>query len=137
MWVSDHSLEVEGNHRLLEWDAASIPAAPAAASFGIPATRVFGTNGSFTSKGCGHAGDPLCMPLEPAFDASGRMVVGLNGFSGARFPLVYDSPLTNPAAVHPINDFQSMPYAAAFDELGNLYLVDEDRHRVLIYWQSR
>jgi hypothetical protein len=135
LYVSDHALEVEGNHRLLEWDAAVLPTAPAAVQFAIPATRAFGTDGRFDRKGCDGV-DPLCMPFEPAFDSTGRMVVGMNGYSPQRFPFVYDSPLTSPAHDARLGDYGSMPYAATFDDQDNLYVVDLNRHRVLIYWPA-
>jgi sugar lactone lactonase YvrE len=130
LWISDHSLEVEGNHRLLEFDAGLFPGRPAAVSFALPATRVFGTGGSFTGPSCQ---DPLCGPFEPAFSRRGRMVVGLNGIIGSRFPLVYDDPLVSPLPVATLNDFHSMAYAATFDERDNLYVADLNRDRVFVY----
>ncbi len=135
LYISDHSLEISGNHRLLEYDASMFPNHPPTTLFALPATRVFGTGGSFTVPGCTDPADPLCQPLEPAFDSTGRMVVGLNGYSGQRFPLVYDNPLEDPLPAAHIEDYHSMPMAAAFDDWDNLYVVDSNRHRVLIYWK--
>ncbi len=135
LYVSDHALEISGNHRLLEYDASLFPVEPATTLFSVAATRVFGTGGRFDVPGCTDGTDPLCEPLDLAFDSRGRMVVGLNGYSGLRFPLVYDNPLANPLPAAVVKDYGSMPYAAAFDESDNLYLADLNRHRVLVYWQ--
>lgn len=131
LWVSDHALEVEGNRRLLEFDADLFPDSPASALFGIPATRVYGTGGSFTGPSCQ---DALCGPWEPAFSAEGHMVVGLNAYIGARFPLVYKDPLTSPQPDTSLQDYYSMAYAATFDAENNLYVADLNRNRILIYW---
>jgi len=130
LWVSDHSLEVEGNHRLLEFDAQLFHGNPHKPRFSLPASRVFGTGGSFTGPSCQ---DPLCGPFEPAFSRQGRMVVGLNGYIGSRFPLVYEDPLANPLPQTALKDFHSMAYAAAFDEDDNLYIADLNRDRVFIW----
>jgi DNA-binding beta-propeller fold protein YncE len=130
LFVSDHSLEVSGNHRLLEFDASLFPARPGKAVFGIPATRVWGHGGCFTGTD-----DPRqnLMLFEPAFDSQGRMVVGANGYSGMRFPLVYGDPFENAQPIATLGDFHSMPYAATFDDQDNLYITDLNRARVLIY----
>jgi len=63
LWVADHNLEVDGNHRLLEFDASVIPDVPVSAVFGIPATRVFGRHGDFTEPNClPRPQDPMCGP---------------------------------------------------------------------------
>lgn len=130
LFVSDHALEVRGNHRLLEYDAGLFPSSPPSALFGVLASRVYGTGGSFTAPSCQ---DALCGPWEPAFDDNGRMVVGLNGYIGSRFPLVYQDPLVNPVPVGTLNDYYSMAYATHYDAYGNLYVTDRNRGRVLIY----
>jgi hypothetical protein len=130
VWVSDHALEVEGNRRLLEYDASLFRQDSTTARFGIPATRVFGTDGSFTGPSCQ---DALCGPWEPAFSARGHMVVGLNGIIGSRFPLVYDDPLRSDRPDDTLNDFHSMAYAATFDDSDNLYVADLNRDRVFVY----
>lgn len=129
LWVSDHALEVAGNHRLLVFSAASIPNRPSRAVFGIPADQVLGTNGSFTGPPCQ---DALCGPFEPAFTWQGQMAVGLNSYIGSRFALLYTDPRNN-ATPTPLKDFESMPYAATFDHDGNLYIASLNRARVLIY----
>ena len=129
LFVSDHALEVEGNHRLLEYDATLFQDAPVTALFGISATRVFGTGGSFT----GPCVPPLCGPWEPAFDSTGRMVVGFNAYIGSRFPVLYEHPLTDSLTYTFTKDFHSMAYGATFDSDDNLYITDLNRSRVLIY----
>lgn len=131
LYVSDAGLEVAGNFRMLEYDAGLFPANPANALFGLPATRVFGRNGSFTDPNCE---DQLCGPLQPAFTSDGQMVVGMIGYVGSRFPLVYSNPLVSQTPDTYLNDFSSYGgYAAVFDSNDDLYIVDLDRARVLIY----
>jgi len=61
------------------------------------------------------------------------MVIGFNGYLGPRFPMVYQNPLTNPYPIAALGDFHSMPLSARFDQLGNLYVIDHNRSRILIY----
>ena len=130
VWVSDNALEVQGNRRLLEYDASLFRGGSSTALFGPDATRVFGTGGSFTSLGCQ---DALCGPWEPAFSSRGQMVVGLNGIFGQHFPIFYDDPLHSATPSGALNDFGSMPYAATFDSDDNLYVADLNRDRVFVY----
>lgn len=134
LWVGDHNLEVSGNWRLLEYDASLLPARPSTALFGIPASHVLGRSGDFTRAGClPWLEDPMCGPWEPAFDSQGHMVVGFNGYIGSRFPMIYRDPLTNPLPIAALADFHSMPLSARFDQFDNLYILDHNRGRVLIY----
>ncbi len=134
LYVADHNSEFDGNFRLLEFDANTIPDAPTSAVFGILATRVFGRNGDFTEPDClPPEQDPMCGPWEPAFDSPGRMVIGFNGYLGPRFPMVYQDPLTNPLPIAALGDLHSMPDSARFDQFDNLYILDHNRGRILIY----
>lgn len=138
LFVSDFTLEIRGNYRLLEYDAGLFPKYPASTLYGIPASRVYGTNGSFARKGCEvPSKDPLCQPFEPAFNHSGQMVMGTNAygpaFNGLRFPLIYQNPLNRTKPVDTLKDYYSMPSAAYFDNEDNLYVADRNRGRVLIY----
>lgn len=131
VWVSDHALEVAGNFRLLEFNAKLFRGKiKDTALFAVPASRVLGTNGSFTGSSCQ---DALCGPWEPAFSFDGHLVVGLNAWIGSRFPLFYADPLDNDSVDGFLNDFHSMGYAATFDDDDNLYVADLNRDRVLIY----
>ena len=138
LYVSEVALESAGNFRLLEYDAALFPESPASALFAIPASRVFGTGGSFTEPnnvpgGCAHR-DELCPAFwEPAFDSHGRMVAGENGYLTTRFPAIYTNPQANQHVSGYLNDYYSMGYAAAFDSSNNLYVGDLNWDRVLIY----
>jgi len=132
--VADHNLEATGNLRLLEFDGHTIPDAPASAVFGIPATQVLGRSGSFTAPNClYYTQDPMCGPWEPAFDSRGHMVIGFNSYLGPRFPMVYRHPLINPLPITVLGDFHSMPFSARFDQFDNLYVLDGNRSRILIY----
>ena len=134
LFLSDHNTEFDGNLRLLEYDAAALPLAPAAALFGIPATHVLGRGGSFTAPNCPtFEQDPLCGPWEPAFDARGHMALGFNGYLGPRFPMIYKDPLANPLPVAALGDFGSMPTSSRYDAAGRLYVLDHNRSRILIY----
>ncbi len=127
LYVSDHALEIEGNHRLLEYDASLFPTNLASPLFAIPASRVIGANNSFTGR-C----DSLCGPFEPAFSSTGMMVVGVNSYIGGRYPFIYQNPLVNEKHTL-LKDYGSMPYSAVFDDQDNLYIVDQNRGRALIY----
>jgi DNA-binding beta-propeller fold protein YncE len=134
LWISDHSLEFIGNHRLLRYNGTLFPDSPATALFGIPASQVYGRDGSFTEPDCLDPFiDPLCAPFETAFDSAGLMVVGLNAYLGSRFPLVYQDPLTNPLPITNVQDLYGMAYSAVFDQFNNLYVTGLNRNRVLIY----
>lgn len=141
VYVSDDSLEVDGNFRLLEFDANLFPDDWPTALFGIPATRVFGRNGSFTDPYCHlfsyvYNFNLACGPLQPAFTSDGQMVVGMNGYIGSRFPLVYNTPLVSDQPDTYLNDFSSYGgYSAVFDSNNDLYITDLDRARVLVYRQ--
>jgi hypothetical protein len=135
LYISDHNLEFDGNYRLLEYGANRLPAAPVSAVFGISATRVFGRGGSFTRSTCMPPyTDPLCGPFEPSFDLHNRMVIGFNAYvGGPRFPLIYQHILTNPLPILALGDLHSMPTSNRFDAKGNLYVLDHNRSRILIY----
>lgn len=124
LYVSDHSLEIQGNMRLLEFSKELFPADTDRVIFAPAASKIF----------------PDIATWEPAFDAQNRMVVGYNAYwtpnpgERGRFPGVYNNPLspsTTPDAF--LNDYHSMAFAATFDDRGNLYVGDLDRSRVLIY----
>ena len=141
VYVSDGGLEESGNFRLLEFDASLFPDNPSTALFGIPATRVFGRNGSFTDPNCElfsyvYNFHLACAPLQPAFTSDGQMVVGMIGYLGSRFPLVYKTPLVSDQPDTYLNDFSSYGgYSAVFDSNNDLYIADGDRARVLVYRQ--
>jgi hypothetical protein len=63
------------------------------------------------------------------------MVLGNMGYSGSRWPVVFNNPLVSfnsPATF--MNDFLSMGYSAVFDGQGNLFMTDPDRAWIRIYW---
>ena len=124
LYISDHSLEIQGNMRLLEFNKELFPADTDKVIFAQPASKIF----------------PDIATWEPAFDSHNRMVVGYNPYWVAnpgdhgRFPGVYNNPLgpsTTPDAL--LNDYYSMAIAATFDDHNNLYIGDLDRARVLVY----
>jgi sugar lactone lactonase YvrE len=136
LFVADHNLELAGNWRLLEYDAASLPPAPQKAVFGIAASRVYGRNGSFTEANCLER-DPMCGPWEPAFLPNNDMVIGFNGYLGSPFPQVYRDPLNTALPYAALGDFYSHAYSIRVDSRGDLYVLDLTRSRVLIYRQPQ
>ncbi len=146
LYVSDHALEFDGNHRLLVFPAERLPSDNATALFGVHATKAFEEHG-----GRGHNlvvsdyeprtvidnsgwGPLSASTWEPAFDSVNRMVVGYNMYRGGRFAGVYEDPLgsrTQPDTY--LRDLWSMAYSATFDENDNLYMSDINRGRVLVY----
>jgi Carboxypeptidase regulatory-like domain len=139
LFLADHNLEYDGNWRLLEWDTAALPVPTGGqAMFAIPADRVFGRNGSFTDPYCQpYFIDPLCAPFEPAFDPQGRMGLGFNSYLGSPFPLIYPDPLKIPYPVAALGDLYSMPVSMRFNSMGNLFVADHNRARILIYRRNQ
>lgn len=118
VYVSDHSLEVEGNWRLLIFSASSLPTGNTSIIFDPAATK--------SLPGA---------TWEPAFDSQNHMVVGYNAYVGSRFPGYYLDPL-DPAKNQPdgyLKDYYSMAFGATFDSLDNLYVTDINRPRVMVY----
>jgi sugar lactone lactonase YvrE len=127
VWVSDHSIELNGNLRLLEFNAGLFPSSTPTPIYGPSATHVY----------------PQAATFQSAFDSNGNLVEGFNPISpysglfqgGSRFSALYYGPLTE-TAQRPdsyLSDFESFAYAAAFDSQGNFYAGDLDRSRVLVY----
>jgi hypothetical protein len=124
LYVSDHSLEIQGNMRLLEFNKDLFPTDTGQVIFARDASKIF----------------PNIATWEPAFDSQNHMVVGYNPYWSAnpgdhgRFPGVYYDPLSpSTAPDNFLNDYYSMPVSATFDDNDNLYVGDGDRSRILIY----
>ncbi len=140
IYVSDFSLESNGNARLLEYSAASVQNTTANCIFNVAASHVYAKNGNFGPVGCypfSLQSLSPCGPWQPAFRSDDMvMTVGTMGYVGSRWPVGFYNPLTQfdvPSAY--MNDFQSMgAYSEVFDSNGNLFMTDPDRSRVLIYW---
>jgi len=135
LYVSDGALECWGNYRILRWNASQFPDTPTSCRYAIPATAVYGMNGSFTSASCVDSANGVCGPLEPGFNASDTaMVAGMNPYEGSLFPVVLQNPLTSDNPVAHLGDLGSLPYATTFDPDDNLYVLDSNRNRVMIYY---
>ena len=105
LYVSDHALEFDGNHRLLVFPAERLPFDNSTALFGVRATKAFEEHGSRglnlvvsdyeprTVIDNTHIESLPASTWEPAFDSANRMVVGYNMYRGGRFPGVYHDPL--------------------------------------------
>ena len=145
LYLSDHTLEVEGNFRLLVFSAAALPTTNSEVIYAPPASKIFvrsaeGRNNLWSDpleRGAVFEEQErtlLMATWEVAFDSKNRMVTGYNGYVGPRFVGVYDDPLgpdTLPNAY--LNDFGSSPFTVAFDDDDNLYVGDINRARVLVY----
>ena len=148
LFVSDHSLELAGNKRLLVFAAGSIPFDNQTVVYAPAASKVFEGIGPIEGRYYANRweqrqvidlsriryGEQVAT-WEPAFDSVNRMVVGFNSYVGPRFVGFYHNPLgpdTAPSGF--LRDFASMPYAATFDENDNLYVTDINYNRILIYW---
>jgi hypothetical protein len=138
LYVSDHFLEVEGNWRMVMFNAALFPASPDTVLFAPAATKEFPKSGA---PGFPHS----FQSFEPAFDSTNRMVVGFNPYSGKRFVQYFDDPTgvnpadpRDPAYASPsgqLSDFYGWPVGATFDSADNLYVYDANRGRVMIYFR--
>jgi len=146
LYVSDHYLEITGeNNRVLRWNPSTLAAAVSNASAGntvvcgLPADAVYGVGGltNFNSFGCVNPnnGKPyVCGPMEPAFSADDSlMVLGMDGYSGERSPVVFQNFETGESPVSTLNDYYSEPYSDDVDDHGNLYINDTNRSRILVY----
>jgi F5/8 type C domain len=137
LWVADNGGEASSNNRLLEFDAAALAVAPGErAKLGVAASRVLGTGGDFETRGEDAARDPLISPFKPLVAPDGYLVVTNNPYATARYPVVYQSPLTEPLPQLALGDFLSYPAGGHFlDADGNLYLTDTNWSRLLVYEQ--
>lgn len=145
LYVSDHSLEAGGNHRLLVFRTGVLPLTNSATIYGPAADKIFThsaegvsnlwAGGWETDARVPYRNLPMSAATwEPAFDSSNRMVVGYNSYLAGRFVGVYDDPLgPNTLPDSYLYDFSSMPYTATFDDRDNLYVGDINRGRVLVY----
>ena len=133
LYVSDHSLEVAGNTRILRFNSASIQNSSGTPLFDIPASAVYGTAGRFDANSCANP-EGICHPWEPAFKSDDSvMVVGLNGQASFRFPIILSNPLVGDTPAGHLLDYTNHGYAADFDDQDNLYMADLTKMRVMIY----
>lgn len=140
LYVSDTSLETEGNFRMLMFASSLFPAAPASVFFDPAATKEFPRAGyGVTTNNVPHG------YFEPAFDSQNHMVVGGNPYLNPRFPDYYLNPTkvnaSNPSDPNyaipdgKLTDFYGWPVASTFDSHDNLYVYDANRGQVRIYLQ--
>jgi sugar lactone lactonase YvrE len=140
LYVSDHSLEVAGNSRILRFDAPTIENTTNTALYGVLASAVYGAGDihNFGVYGCfnpnPNAG--VCGPWETAFNSDDSvMVVGQDGQinGGNTNVIVLANPLLGDFPVTYLNDFDPQAYSVAFDDQDNLYAADPNRSNILIY----
>lgn len=128
VYVSDGSLEINGNGRLIEYDDTNLTAL---VNLSGGTETVYGPSLDRTIIEDGH------FPFSPAFDSSNRMVVGYNSYAGypnAKHSLDYFSnPLLNQNSSGIFEDYWVMPYSLVFDSNDNLYVSDINRTKVMMY----
>jgi sugar lactone lactonase YvrE len=128
-----------GNHRVLFYSAPL--------TSGMPASRVYGQGGSFTSaidNNGGVSANSLSSPADLALDVQGNLFVA--DANNHRI-LQYNTPQTTASQVFGQPNFTSntannggvsadsldFPYAVALDSQQNLYVADFNNSRILVY----
>ncbi len=134
VFVADSSVENALNRRVLQYDAADIPANPRAPVFRTPARRVFGQPDFRATRLCGQ-GDPWPRsPADIAFGPNGEMVIV--DYCSWRAH-VFLEPLARQEADFQIPVPLHAPVAAAFTPEGALLVADTNWHRLLIFPAAR
>lgn len=144
LYVSDYALETSGNYRLLEFDKGKIDQAISSGggvvTCGMLASHIYDRNGDFTqgSLGCLTPSDPrmnYCQPFQTAFPANDSFMVAGVGL-GSQHAVIFSNPHTNfGAPTNYLYDQGSLPgYSTAVDAQNNVYTLDSDRQRLLMYW---
>lgn len=139
LFVGDHSLEFNGDGRLLRYDAPSIQNNSTTAHFNVPASAVYGVGGThnFTSAGDANPQNAsIANPWEPAISPGDGVLVA--GSDAQTYPynnmlVVLANPLVSDDPVTHLNDFDLQSYSAVFDDAGNLYVANHNRSRVFVY----
>ncbi|MGA3292034.1 MAG: hypothetical protein ABSC49_02695 [Candidatus Microgenomates bacterium] len=122
IYVSDNSLELEGNARLLEYNASDFPADSDTTVFDVPADNIVINDRHV---------------FQPAFDSNNNMVVGYNSmgeYQNSNHSLDYFTGV--PAHITysgEFNDFYAMPYSITFDSSNNMFVADINRWKIMIY----
>jgi len=135
LYVSDHTIEVRGNNRVLLFSPNLFSDNPSSVIFAPDAVKEFRSSSSWSGE-----------MFETAFDSTNRMVAGYNPYSGKRFLGFYNNPLKLNSSSSPkddsyavpdgeLKDFYGWPIAAAFDNEDNLFVYDANRGKVMIYKQ--
>ncbi len=132
-----------GYSQILRWNTGTIPDHPTQVLLNIPADSIYGNGGpqDFTLATALNnpryplAAHDVAAPVRaPAFDSSGRMILGgANPYIGPRFPMVYLNKDQNYQPQLVLGDYVSFAAVSYFDRDGNLYLADWDWTRVLVY----
>lgn len=134
LFVADNGGETGSTQRMLEYDADLLDPTPGNAVIGVPASRVYGTGGSFSLFGPHSTLDPRFSPFKPVFSPKGFLLVPNNSHFGSNFAYVFTSPLADTLPQLALADFGGYPAGSpSFDSGGNLYFYDSDWSRILIY----
>ena len=146
LFVSDYSLETQGNGRMLRWNKSTLDAAAALANstgmvqFGnpaIPPDGLFGrTSFNVLTGNVPANGEAMNAPFSPAFNSDdSRMVVGMNGQGGFRFPVIFSNPRMGDTPIGKLQDYGPITGSCLFDDDDNLYAVEANRNRVMVYFK--
>lgn len=137
LYVSDHFLEASGNLRLLMFAPSLFTNIGSTPLYAPLATKEFPKFKNSSPQS--HA------LFEVAFSSANRMVGGYNPYGGSRFVDYYDNPesfnVSNPSdpassvPVGRLNDFYGWATGSTFDSNDNLYILDANRGKVMIYKQ--
>lgn len=132
LFISDHTIEIAGNFRLLMFKKELFPEELTSVLFAPKASKEF-PNIAYTAT---------YTTFEPAFDSVNRMVVGNNPYR-YRFVTYFNDPTkinpNNPSDLQyalpdgQLNDFYNWPVAATFDTNDNLIVFDANRGQARIY----
>ena len=126
LYVSDHLTEVQGNRRLLVFNASLFPTSNPSVIYAPDASKIFTSVATWG----------------PVFETDGTMIVGFDPWyywdnpRSGRFVAVYNNPASLTSLANPdmfLNDFYSTPFSLAIDGNHNLYAGDLNRGRVLVY----
>ena len=132
IYICDNSGEGGSNQRILIFDAELFPDDLTSVLYGINASKVIGTDGSFTVIGCV---DETCCPTHCSFHPQGYMVVtpGVYNHNSIRYPTFFLDPYNYNRPQMAFGDFMSNPLYTHIDEEGNIYIGDYNWSRILIY----
>lgn len=131
LYIIDGSFELNGNRRVLEFDAEKLVPDPDNIFPLIKADRVY-AKPNFETRRC-QGGQP-CNPTWVAFDSQNHMVMTVDGYGDHQYQrvFVYLNPLESqePDYIFPFAFGQAA--VAQFDSLDNLVLQDHTWNRILV-----
>jgi len=149
LYVSDYSLEQDGNGRLLRYDGRAFDWTgntvlyPGTLNNGyvVAATQVYGMGGNLGVNVESNGGDcprifSDCRPWGVAFNKSDTlMAMGRDGQNGGhKYPALLTDFLNGDHPLANLDDMGAQPYSTLFDDDDNLYVIDQNWHRLMVYF---